>query len=135
MFLVAAFTPCTLPSPTTSIQATKCLGVDKGGHNLNLIINLHTLITNSLHKEISFGAAYTSSASQEFLNLLWNLRVNYFVHNSPPSDRALKQINSPLPSLYIIQFNCTLPPKVKSLSLKVPDQNTTYIRANVNILM
>jgi len=41
----------------------------------------------------SFLRTHSRSADQEFLHLLWNLKVNYCVHNSLPLDPTLSRVN------------------------------------------
>jgi hypothetical protein len=73
----------------------------------------------------------SSSANQEIHRILWNVKVHYCVHNSPPLDPILNWINpvhTPLPCLHEVHFNIIPSPKPRSsrwtLSYRSSDQNS-----------
>jgi hypothetical protein len=60
------------------------------------------------------GEAISRSAIQEFPNTLWNQKINYLIHKSPPFVPIMRQINPvhmPYPVYLKIYFNNILRPK------------------------
>ena len=59
----------------------------------SLCIYVHTYISIHMHGTESFLRSYRFSASQEFPCILWNPKVHYRIHESPPSVSTLNQIS------------------------------------------
>jgi hypothetical protein len=55
------------------------------------------VITNSMKQNISWETK-SRSASQEIPSLLWNPKLDYRAHKSPPLDHILSQMNPATPS-------------------------------------
>ena len=77
----------------------------------------------------SHSEANSSSASQEIPSILWNPKIQYCIHNSPPLSQVNAVLASPSPILKI-HFNIILPYMARSsewsISLKFPHQNPVY---------
>ena len=82
-------------------------------------------------KQSPFSEANSFSATQ-ILSILWNPKVHYRVHKSPPPDRILNQFNpgQPQNSFLKINFNIIIPstPGSSKLtpSVRFPHQNPVY---------
>jgi len=81
-----------------------------------------------------FSEVNTHSASQEIPRLLWNPKVHYCVHKSPPLDTVLSQMHSVhtlSPYFPEIHSNFIFSSTPRSLKLSLPfrfaDHNFTYI--------
>jgi hypothetical protein len=79
---------------------------------INFDLNTTIQLINSMELSLSCEAA-SCAATQEFSNILWNLKVHYRVHNSPSPMPVLRQINQvhTTPSYFSnISLNIVLPP-------------------------
>jgi hypothetical protein len=66
----------------------------------------------------------TSSASQEIPRILWNMKVHYHIHNSPPPVPILSQINPVHPTSWRTFLILSTPGSSKRQhSLRFPHQN------------
>jgi hypothetical protein len=97
-----------------------------------------TVAENRLLMELSNSVEQSPSwevnsylRSQEIAPILWNLKVHYHIHNSPPLVSTLSKINPVLAhtSYFLkIRFNIILPPMRRfsklSHSLRFPHQNS-----------
>jgi hypothetical protein len=66
------------------------------------------------------------STAQKTSSLLWNPKVHYPVHKSPPLDPLLSHLNpvhNLTPYIFKINFNIILPPTLWSLPFRFSDQN------------
>jgi hypothetical protein len=96
---------------------------------LTLQMLLSIILTYSTEQSPSW-VANRSSASQEIPGILWNLKVHYRIHNSPPHVPILSQVDPVqyLPTHFSnIHFNIILPSthgsSKRSPSLRVSHQN------------
>ena len=91
----------------------------------------NNVFPNSLEQSPSLEAS-RSSASQEIPYILWNPKVHYHIHKSPPPVPFLSQINPVHGFIPLLEysFNIILSPISRSskwsLSLRFPHQNQVY---------
>jgi hypothetical protein len=92
-------------------------------------MNLMTVGTVTLEQGLSLEAS-KHSASQEILRLLWNPKVHYRVHNSPPLAPILREMH-PLYTFQPISLrsirNTILLSTSRSLPFKFHSQNNVFI--------
>ena len=94
------------------------------------------LLPHSLTHSMQQGPAWEANrfaASQEIIRILWNLKVHYRIHKSPPPVPILSQldpVHNDQSHLLKIHLNIILPStpgsRKLSLSLRFPHQNAVY---------
>ena len=100
------------------------------------LLNLLTLLTYLITYFMEYSHSWEAnrfSASQEIPRILWNPKVHYRIHNSPPPVPILRQLDSfhnPTSHFLMIHLNIVLPstpgsPKW-SIFFKFPHQNPLY---------
>ena len=71
----------------------------KKGVHIKYVQNCQILHHNTIRRNTTISLIFMilhkllTPACQEITCILWNLRIHYHVHNSPPLDSVLRQIN------------------------------------------